>query len=137
MSKTKSKIQLNRISRDKCNLSCQTITTARAVTLQPVKVFEVLPGDSMTFKMEMFNRIDGMPVSSFVQFYNRNVAFYVKNCQVWKPYDAFKTSAPYAFGYQNVIPQKKPYLSAWDLFFIFSHHGHYNLSQWTLTSELD
>lgn len=133
MSRTKSQLQLNPISRDKVNLSCQTITTARAITLQPTKVFEVLPGDAMSIKMEQFNRVDGMPVSSFVQFYNRNVAFYVKNCQVWKPFDSYKSGAPYAFGYENVVPTKKPFISAWDLFFLFSHHS----GQFTLTTYED
>lgn len=120
MSKTKQKLQLNRISRDKVNLSSQTITTARACTLHPVLCHEVVPGDHFNVKMEMFNRVDALPVSSFVQFSNKNVAFYVKNSQIWKPYDAFKTGAPYAFGYQNIVPTKKPFVSAMDLLFAFS-----------------
>lgn len=119
MSKTKQMVQVNPVSRSKENLSSQTITTARAISLQPVLVHDILPGDSFNVKMEQFNRVDALPVSSFIQFKNRNVAFYVKNCQVWKPFDAFKTGAPYAFGYQNVVPTKKPFLTPFDLFFLF------------------
>lgn len=119
-SSTKSKLQLNPISRDRVNLNSQTITTARAVSLQPVLIHDIIPGDSFNFSMKQFNRVDALPVSSFVQFRNRSVAFYVKNCQIWKPYDAYKTGAPYAFGYQNIVPSKKPYLSSLDLFVFFT-----------------
>lgn len=119
-SSTKSKLQLNPISRDRVNLNSQTITTARAVSLQPVLIHDIIPGDSFNFSMKQFNRVDALPVSSFVQFRNRSVAFYVKNCQIWKPYDAYKTGAPYAFGYQNLVPTKKPFLSSFDLFYFFA-----------------
>lgn len=122
-SSTKSKLQLNPISRDKVNLNSQTITTARAVSLQPVLVHDIIPGDSFNFSMKQFNRVDALPVSSFVQFKNRCVSFYVKNCQIWKPFDAYKTGAPYAFGYQNIVPTKKPFLSSYDLFYFFKVNG--------------
>lgn len=77
-SKTKSKLQLNPISRDKVNLNSQTITTARCVSLQPVCVHEVVAGDSFNVRMQQFNRVDALPVSSFIQFKNRNAAFYVR-----------------------------------------------------------
>ena len=112
---TKSQLQLNPISRDRVNLNSQTITTARCVSLQPVCVHEIVPGDSFNVNMHQFNRVDALPVSSFIQFKNRTAAFFVKNSQVWKPYDAFKTGAPYAFGYQNIVPTKKPYLSLLDV----------------------
>jgi hypothetical protein len=128
----KNQVQLDRTSRDIFRLNSQTITTARAVSMQPVCVYEVLPGDKFNFKMEQFNRVDALPVSAFCSFKNRNVAFYVKNSQVWKPFDSFKTGAPYAFGYQNIIPSKKPFFNFVDLANIF-----FNNDQTNLTTLLD
>lgn len=98
-----------------------TITTTDLFKNQPILSRKVYNGDSFKLDLVQYNRVAPMPVSSFCKIKNRAAAFNVRWEQVWKPYDAFKTGAPYAFGGQNTIPTHLPYITALDLFNLFVH----------------
>lgn len=105
--------------RSKHNLSAPHFTTTDLFKIQPVFAREVLKGDSFNIKMAQINRVDNLPVSSFVEINNKHDWFYVKFNQVWKPFDAFISRTPYAFNYLNTVPSKVPYFSLLELFNFF------------------
>lgn len=94
--------------RSRHRLTCQNITTTDVFKFQPVFCREVLKGDRFNIKTAQINRVDALPVSSFVEINNRHDWFYVKMNQIWKPFDNFISSTPYAFDYLNTVPSSAP-----------------------------
>lgn len=116
---TKTKIGAQKEKRSQHNLSCTNITTTDLFKIQPVFAREILKSDKFSIRTAQINRVDALPVSSFVEINNRHDWFYVKYNQVWKPFDSFKSRTPYAFDYQNTVPSKVPYITVQELFCIF------------------
>lgn len=117
---TKTKIGAPKEKRSKHNLTCTNYTTSDLFKIQPVFSREIIKGDIFDIRTKQINRVDALPVSSFVEIENRHDWFYVKFNQVWKPFDAFKSKTPYAFDYQNAIPSKVPYFTLSELFVMFT-----------------
>lgn len=126
----KSKVRKVKDVRRQVDLSSQTITSADLFSIQPILSRQVIPHDNFQLNLLQFNRVDALPVPSFVKVKNRVDTFYVKYCQVWKPFDAFNTQKPYAAPsvlggsssspYSNTIPTELPYVSILDLYNLFS-----------------
>lgn len=131
MSATKTKVGAPQSKRSKHNLSNSHITTTDLFKIQPTFCREVFKGDRFDIKMVQINRVDALPVSSFVEIDNKHHWFFAKMCQIWKPFQAFITKAPYAFPYdgtgsnafsikgRNVVPSEVPFITAAELFFFF------------------
>ena len=116
-----------RSKRSSHDLSCQSLTTTDLFKIKPVFSRLIIPNDHFNIKTSQINRVDSLPVSSFVNIKNRLAWFYVKHCQVWKPWDAFITQAPYAFGGTNTVPSSVPYVGVLDLSSLFITYGYYTL----------
>ena len=116
-----------RSKRSSHDLSCQSLTTTDLFKIKPVFSRLTIPNDHFNIKTSQINRVDSLPVSSFVEIKNRLAWFHVKNVQVWKPWDAFITQAPYAFGGLNTVPSEVPYITPLDFSSIFDRSNGFGL----------
>ena len=121
---TKTKIGAPSGKRSTHNLSCQSLTTSDLFKTQPIFCREVFKGDKFDIQMLNLNRVDNLPVSSFVAINNRFHWFYVKMTQVWKPFDNFINKVPYCYPDANgepdsAIPSEVPYFTFADLLMFF------------------
>lgn len=132
---TKTKVGAPGTKRSTHNLSVPFFTTTDLFKIQPTFCREVFKGDRFDIRMLQINRVDALPVSSFVEIDNKHHWYFVKAKQIWKPFEAFLSKAPYANPFAvpatgatysvningiNVVPQETPYFTGFELFSFFA-----------------
>lgn len=105
----------NNVRKSLQDLSCDVSTSANFGLLQPLFVKEFEPNSNISVKCDNFVRLAPMHSPTFGRLSYRTYKSFVPVCDLWEPYEYFKSETPYTNGETSYVPSLVPCIKISDL----------------------
>lgn len=126
---TKMQVPVSSNNRSTQDLSAPHVTTASFMQLNVSKCMELVPGQSVTIRHDLFSRLEPLVLPTFGLAEIRNKAFFVPMRTIWPSWNDFENDTVHVYDEGEGIPQNVPLISNRVFYEFLTEHCAERLSQ--------